>query len=94
MTKPTIFGLNGSSLMAGGEAGAEAILPLKGFYDKLESMLGDGMNTEVMERYLEVIAANSAKDIILDSGVLVGELAPGVNRKLGNQRFKAERRMV
>lgn len=28
LTKPTIFGMNGSSLMAGGEAGKEAVLPL------------------------------------------------------------------
>lgn len=28
LTKPTIFGANGSSLMAGGEAGPEAVLPL------------------------------------------------------------------
>ena len=28
MTKPTVFGMNGSALMAGGEAGSEAILPL------------------------------------------------------------------
>ena len=94
MSRPTIFGMNGSSLMAGGEAGAEAILPLKGFYDKLEAMLESGMNTAAMEKYLAIIAANSAKDIILDSGILVGELAPGVNRKLGNQKFKAERGMV
>ena len=32
MTKPTVFGMNGSALMAGGEAGSEAILPLSGFY--------------------------------------------------------------
>ena len=32
MTKPTVFGMNGSALMAGGEAGSEAILPLTGFY--------------------------------------------------------------
>lgn len=94
MTKPTLFGMNGSSLMAGGEAGAEAILPLKGFYDKLEAMLTSGMGTAAMEKYLAIIAANSAKDIILDSGVLVGELSPGVNRRLGNQKFKAERGMV
>ena len=43
MTRPTMFGLNGSSLMAGGEAGAEAILPLKGFYDKLSAMLDERM---------------------------------------------------
>ncbi len=94
MTRPTLFGMNGSSLMAGGEAGAEAILPLKGFYDQLSAMLDSKLNTSGMEQYLAVIAANSAKDVVLDSGVLVGQLAPGVNRKLGNQRFKAERRMV
>ena len=94
MARPTIFGMNGSSLMAGGEAGKEAILPLKGFYDRLEQMLTGGMNTEVMESYLAIIAANSAKDIVLDSGTLVGELAPGVNRRLGNMKFKAERGMV
>lgn len=94
MARPTIFGMNGSSLMAGGEAGKEAILPLKGFYDRLEQMLSGGMNTEVMESYLAIIAANSAKDIFLDSGTLVGELAPGVNRRLGNMKFKAERGMV
>lgn len=39
MTRPTVFGMNGTSLMAGGEAGAEAILPLKEFYNQLESIL-------------------------------------------------------
>lgn len=37
MTRPTIFGFNGSSLMAGGEAGAEAILPI----DKLKGYIAD-----------------------------------------------------
>jgi len=41
MTKPTVFGLNGTRLMAGGEAGAEAILPLSEFYGKLNRMLED-----------------------------------------------------
>ena len=39
MTRPTIFGMNGNRLMAGGEAGAEAILPL----DTLWSKLGEFM---------------------------------------------------
>ena len=39
MTQPTIFGAAGNTLLAGGEAGAEAILPLKQFYDKLGEML-------------------------------------------------------
>ena len=39
MTNPTVFGINGNSLMIGGEAGDEAILPLAEFYNKLNSML-------------------------------------------------------
>ena len=39
MTSPTVFGMNGTRLMVGGEAGAEAILPLSEFYTQLNSML-------------------------------------------------------
>lgn len=39
LTQPTIFGASGSTLMAGGEAGAEAVLPLKVLWDKMESIL-------------------------------------------------------
>ncbi len=83
MTDPTLFGFNGSSLMAGGEAGPEAILPLKGFYTKLEAMLDSKLNMSGMEKYLAVIARNSEKGIYLDGSTLVGKLAPGMNRQLG-----------
>ena len=39
MMNPTVFGMNGTRLMVGGEAGAEAILPLAEFYTQLNSML-------------------------------------------------------
>ena len=39
MTKPTVFGASGTTLLAGGEAGAEAILPLSQFYSQLAAML-------------------------------------------------------
>lgn len=39
MTKPTVFGASGNTLLAGGEAGDEAILPLKPFYDRLADIL-------------------------------------------------------
>ena len=39
MTKPTVFGASGTTLLAGGEAGDEAILPLSQFYSQLEAML-------------------------------------------------------
>ena len=74
MTKPTVFGMNGSALMAGGEAGSEAILPLSGFYKQLEAMLDDKLNMHNVEKYLAVIATNSGKGIYLDDGTLVGRL--------------------
>lgn len=83
MTDPTLFGINGASLMAGGEAGPEAILPLNSFYTQLEAMLDSKLNMAGMERYLSIIASNSEKGIYLDSGTLVGKLAPGMNRQLG-----------
>ena len=44
MTRPTIFGVNGSSLMAGGEAGAEAILPIEKLKDYIADTVEDKMN--------------------------------------------------
>ena len=83
MTRPTVFGMNGSSLMAGGEAGAEAILPLKGFYEQLENILTQRMGTETMEKYLSIIATNSSKGIYLEDGTLVGHLLPDIDSRLG-----------
>lgn len=92
LTKPTVFGMNGSSLMAGGEAGKEAVLPLKGFYDQLEHILSSRMNTGKMEQYLAVIANNSSKGIYLEDGTLVGHLLPSIDSRLG-QAQKLNRRL-
>ena len=92
LTKPTVFGMNGSSLMAGGEAGKEAVLPLKGFYDQLEHILSSRMNTGKMEQYLAVIANNSSKGIYLGDGTLVGHLLPAIDSRLG-QAQKLNRRL-
>lgn len=92
MTSPTIFGMNGSSLMAGGEAGAEAILPLAGFYKQLEAMISSHLNTGAMEKYLAVIADNSSKGIYLEDGTLVGHLLPAIDGELGKAQ-KLQRRL-
>ncbi len=92
MAKPTIFGMNGSSLMAGGEAGKEAILPLKGFYEQLENILSARLNTSAMEKYLAIIADNSSKGIYLEDGTLVGHLLPAIDGGLG-QTQKLQRRL-
>lgn len=92
MTSPTVFGMNGSSLMAGGESGAEAILPLDGFYRQLETMLSEKLNTAGMEKYLAIIADNSSKGIYLEDGTLVGHLLPAIDSGLG-QTQKLQRRL-
>lgn len=92
MAKPTLFGMNGSSLMAGGEAGKEAILPLKGFYDQLENILSNRLNTSTMEKYLAIIAENSGKGIYLDDVTLIGHLLPAIDGGLGKTQ-KLQRRL-
>lgn len=93
MTKPTAFGMNGSSLMVGGEAGSEAILPLSGFYKQLEAMLDSRLNMSGMEKYLAIIADNSSKGIYLEDGTLVGHLLPAIDDGLGKQQ-KITRRLA
>ena len=91
MTRPTAFGINPATgnMMAGGEAGAEAIAPIavlqdyirqavterdQGFMDSLTAIL----NT--LNRYLPQCAE---KQLILDTGATVGALAAGMNTRLG-----------
>ena len=44
LTKPTIFGASGNNLLAGGEAGAEAVVPLKMLWDKLSTLIHEVFN--------------------------------------------------
>lgn len=46
LTQPTVFGASGSTLLAGGEAGAEAVLPLQVLWDKMEQLLRAVINSE------------------------------------------------
>lgn len=45
LTRPTIFGAAGNNLLAGGEAGAEAVVPLATLWDKMETMITSVFNT-------------------------------------------------
>lgn len=91
MTRPTAFGLNPftGSIMAGGEAGAEAIAPitvLQGYIRQavaerdqaVLSVLTAVLN--ILNRYLPQCAE---KQLVLDTGATVGALAAGMNTKLG-----------
>lgn len=57
LTKPTIFGMNGMNLMAGGEAGAEAILPI----DRLEGYIAGAI-----EKTMQVADVQALADAVED----------------------------
>lgn len=92
LTKPTIFGMTGNTLLGGGEAGKEAIAPI----DKLQAYVDESVNKrnmELMESFemqisrLILFLQNhfpSEYKIVLDTGVLTGQLAPEMNRKLAD----------
>lgn len=102
MNKPTVFGFNpaSGSAMVGGEAGAEAIAPI----DKLQQYVGDAVaaNNSIIAdafndgvvRIIDFLQRNSNNanmQVVLDSGTLVGELAPALDKNLGNLVKKRNR---
>ena len=65
MTQPTVFGAVGTRLLAGGEAGAEAILPLEPFYQRLSSILDskyEKLKENKNEGKIEAKTENKAED--------------------------------
>ena len=47
MTSPTMFGINGNNAMVGGEAGAEAILPLSDLWNKMGGFIDSAIGASV-----------------------------------------------
>lgn len=45
LTQPTVFGAAGNTLLAGGEAGAEAVVPLKVLWEKLDTLIHEVFNS-------------------------------------------------
>ncbi len=92
LTRPTIFGVNPSTgtFLGGGEAGNEAILPI----DRLQAYINDSVNNrnndllaglEIQISRLiffmqEYFPANY--EIMLDTGILAGQLAPEMDSRL------------
>jgi len=58
MLNPTIFGMNGNSLMAGGEAGPEAILPI----DRLEGYVENAVEKTMQKLNLQPLV-NAIEDL-------------------------------
>lgn len=99
MTKPTAFGINPATgnIMAGGEAGAEAIAPISVLQDYIRRAVSErdeGLKSaltgisELLNRYLPQLAG---MQLVLDTGATVGALAVGMNTRLGEISRQDER---
>ncbi len=97
LDNPTIFGRVGNTFLGGGEAGKEAIAPI----DVLQEYVQQSVRAEngqiidvlieqnrVMMDFLSKIIPNQ---VLLDSGVLVGELTPAIDERLGRIYNRANR---
>lgn len=90
-TKPTIFN-TANGLQGVGEAGAEGVLPIAKMQDYVSTavrnentLLESRMSRMVslMENFFPQVLDGMDKQIVLDNGVLVGQLAKGMDNQLG-----------
>lgn len=99
MTKPAAFGVNPATgnIMAGGEAGAEAIAPISVLQDYIRGAVAErdeGLTNTlnaisgILNRYLPQLAG---MQVVLDTGATVGALAAGMNARLGEISRQDER---
>lgn len=80
MTQPTIFGAAGNTLLAGGEAGAEAILPLSVLWDKMDAILTKIFNgTSTTGEPSGGGLTSKAGELLTLDNFSLGSLADGTN---------------
>lgn len=77
---PDYAGASGGNIV--GEAGAEAVLPLSGFYKSLDNSIQSGMNAPdpKIDRVIELLEALLLKsgDVYLNKSALIGEIASDI----------------
>lgn len=83
MTRPTIFGANGTTLLAGGEAGSEAILPLTEFYKYITNLL-DKKIREIGKQQIVYVEVNT----YIDGDEVAKKTAIRVNGELVDDKRK------
>lgn len=101
MNQPTIFGYNPKSnkFMAGGEAGSETIVGTQSLMNMIRRAVSDKDSTivERLENILSILESFLPQladmRVVMDSGVLIGELAPGMDAELGKLADRDGRRI-
>ncbi len=99
LTKPAIFGNIGSTMLGGGEAGPEAILPLDRLQGYVREAVRAESSTETLGRIIieqnqlliDALGRLIPKDVTLDKTVLVGALLPAVDTGLSDRYIHAQR---
>ena len=97
LTKPTIFGMSGNTLLGGGEAGKEAVAPidlLQGYISAAVRAENEGIRATLIEQnrlMMGFLARIMPKGVMLDSGALVGELTPAIDMQLSDRLAHAQR---
>lgn len=85
MTRPTAFGYANGKVQMGGEAGAEAILPLRTFWDNLSRYIAEsnkGGNTITNEIKIVINADNKTADEIADD--VINVIVPKIQKCMAN----------
>lgn len=102
LTEPTLFSLNPKTGRAsvGGEAGDEAVAPIDTLLTYIRTAVGEQNGDlagkldaliELLQQYFSSMLDNMQRGIVLDSGVLVGELAPAMDEALGEIYYRKGR---
>ena len=85
MTRPTAFGYANGKVQMGGEAGAEAILPLRTFWNNLSQYIAEsnkGGNTITNEIKIVINADNKTADEIADD--VINVIVPEIQKYMAN----------
>ena len=85
MTRPTAFGYANGKVQMGGEAGAEAILPLRTFWNNLSQYIAEsnkGGNTITNEIKIVINADNKTTDEIADD--VINVIVPKIQKCMAN----------
>ena len=102
LTEPTLFSLNPKTGRAsvGGEAGDEAVAPIETLLTYIRTAVGEQNGDlaaridrliELLQQYFTAMLENAQRGIVLDSGTLVGELAPAMDEALGEIYYRKGR---
>ena len=91
LTKPTLFGMSGNTLLGGGEAGDEAIAPISLLQDYVKTAVqseNEGIISTLIEQnrlMMDFLARIMPSVVKLDSGALVGALVPAIDYGLSDR---------